>query len=202
MNILARYRRGLTLAALASSLLLIGSAAMSSMCSAPNTPRKPAGPATVVPKAEMPLPLPPAELAAAADIARRFIAAYGTYRYDESPHTYMARLHPLAGDQLYQQLTRAAQDPAVLTDRQRDHTIVTADATITTTRTIQPDTITFLVTGHQHITTTNRPAQDTQTFAVTLTKHHTHWTVATLTPTTTDHTGQTGQTGQTEDEPA
>src|SRR5689334_5906709 len=63
------------------------------------------------------LPYTKSEFATAASVAQRFTAAYGTYRFDQDPPTYLSTLRPFVVDQLFNELTKAAATPGELEDR-------------------------------------------------------------------------------------
>jgi hypothetical protein len=116
------------------------------------------------------LPVDPRDLAAAADLARQFVVAYGTYRFDEPPQAYLDRIGPLLGEQLRAEMDANARNQALLRQRRRDRVVATADGRVRGIRHLDADAIDFLVTGHQHIATAAGESDDTTDFAVTLTK--------------------------------
>src|SRR3954452_820191 len=69
------------------------------------------------------LPYTRTEFAAAASVAQRFTASYGTYRFDEDPQTYLSRLRPFVVDQLFTELTKAAATPGELEERRTAKTV-------------------------------------------------------------------------------
>ncbi|MFI0350893.1 hypothetical protein [Actinomadura sp. 9N407] len=95
------------------------------------------------------LPVPQPDLAAATELARQFITAYGSYRYDQPAEAYLARLRPITSDELYQRLARSAHNSAVLATRQREQTIVVANARVIRIHDLQANAIILLVSGHQ-----------------------------------------------------
>ncbi|WP_165966998.1 hypothetical protein, partial [Actinomadura sp. 7K507] len=117
------------------------------------------------------LPLDAEQIAATVQAARRFITAYGTWRYDESPETYLARLAPLMSAQLRPQMERAATDPTTTTQRHRLQQSSTAQARAEAIRSLGPSSITVIVTGIQHLSTPHTAWQETSRYAVTLTHH-------------------------------
>src|SRR3954471_5765111 len=71
------------------------------------------------------LPFSQKDFTTAADVARRFTIAYGTYRYDEDPKAYLGRLQGLVTTELAPQLQAT---PATLQQRQQDQEVSTSDA--------------------------------------------------------------------------
>ncbi|WP_395107259.1 hypothetical protein [Actinomadura sp. SCN-SB] len=117
------------------------------------------------------LPFRQEEIAAGVQVARRFTAAYGTWRYNEDPRQYLARLTPMASDQLRPQLERAATDPTTTSHRRRLHQTSTGQARAEAIRGLGPTSITVILTGTQHLATPHTAWQDTSRYAVTLTHH-------------------------------
>ncbi|MFI0453128.1 hypothetical protein [Actinomadura sp. 6N118] len=190
MTVVIGRRHLLAGAALTGSGVLVSYAACTSLNS-PGPPDPRPSPAQFVDVRSL-LPVTEADLAAGADLARRFIAAYGSYRYDQTPDDYLSALHPMATDELYARLGRSAEDPTVRTARIRDHIAVTAHAQVNGIRDLQAHSIIFIVTGHQRIQRAGQQSQDTETFAVTLSRppgRQAGWKVANL---ATADTGQEG----------
>jgi hypothetical protein len=138
------------------------------------------------------LPFKQQEFATAADVAQRFMVAYETYSYNEAPQAYMARLQPLVTSDLATQLAAAANTPGVLDQRKQDQEVAQGTASIDSIRTFQPNSIIFLVTGHQQVQKVSGSTQVDQQFAVTVARSAGSWTVYALEPA---ETGQAGDTG-------
>jgi hypothetical protein len=126
------------------------------------------------------LPFTPDQIAEAADLATRFVAAYGTYRYDEAPSAYLQRLTPMMSTQLQPAIDRAAGDPVTLTQRRRTQESSTGQAHPETIRAIGPTSITIVILARQTITTTYATRHDTSRYAATLTRTHDGWSVYAL----------------------
>jgi hypothetical protein len=139
------------------------------------------------------LPLTSSQINAAAEVARRFITAFGTYRYDQAPDTYLNRLAPLTDEQLLAALSTAVHDPAWITQRQRDHDTSTAGAAITGIHDLTPSSVTILVAGHAHTASVNGRRDTDQTFQVTVTLHTGTWLVSSVQNTTSSPTPSPGQ---------
>jgi hypothetical protein len=128
------------------------------------------------------LPFSQKDFGAAADVARRFTAAYGTYRFDEDPKTYVDRLRGMASSDLATQLQQGAAAPGVLAQRKQDQEVSTSDATLDSLRDMAKDQIIFLATGRQHITKGGKTSDATQQYAVTMTRSGGGWVVFAFAP--------------------
>jgi hypothetical protein len=176
----------------------------------PTTPR-PTDPAPetapeAAARAEGLLPFTDQQIAAAADLAARFTAAYATHRYDEPPQTYLNRLAPLTSTQLQPILARSATDGTVLNQRRRDREITTAHAHPEAIRTLGPTSITLLLTTTTH-TTTQPPGQtgprqtpqalqqEKARYAVTVTRKGDGWQVYAIELAITGDAGEAATTG-------
>ncbi|GAB2837861.1 hypothetical protein GCM10027176_47840 [Actinoallomurus bryophytorum] len=128
------------------------------------------------------LPFSQKDFSTAADVARRFTAAYGTYRYDEDPATYVARLGGMATPDVATQIQQGAVAPGVLAQRKQDQEVSTSDATLDSLRDMAKDQFIFLVTGRQHITKGGKTSDATQQYAVTMTRSGGGWVVFAFAP--------------------
>jgi hypothetical protein len=129
------------------------------------------------------LPFTQKDFSTAADVARRFTIAYGTYRYDEAPTAYINRLSGMVTPDLQAQLQQGAAAPGVIAQRQQDQEVSTSTATLDSLRDIAKDQLIFLATGKQHITTTGGKASDSsQQYAVTMTRSGGGWVVYAFAP--------------------
>lgn len=128
------------------------------------------------------LPFTRQDFTTAADVARRFTVAYGTYRYDEDPKAYIARLRPLVTADLAAQLQRDSAAPGLLQARQQDKETSTSDARLDSIRDFQKDQIIFLVTGTQHIGKGGSSSDATEQYAVTVTRSGGGWVVYAFQP--------------------
>lgn len=128
------------------------------------------------------LPFTRQDFNAAADDARRFTVAYGTYRYDEDPKAYAGRLQPLVTADLAAQLQRDAAAPGLLQQRQQDKEVSTSDARLDSIRDFEKDQIIFLVTGTQHISKGGSNSDTTGQYAVTVTRSGGGWVVYAFQP--------------------
>ncbi|CNF50985.1 Uncharacterised protein [Mycobacterium tuberculosis] len=138
------------------------------------------------------LPFSRQEFATAADMAQRFIAAYGTYRYDETPDTYMGRLSGLATDDLTQQLGQDAATPGLVEERRREQAVAQGSASIDQVRTIENNSIIFLVTGRQQLTKGGKDSTETEQYAVTVARDGGSLKVYSFAPADAGQAGDTG----------
>lgn len=123
------------------------------------------------------LPFSQKDFDTAADVARRFTAAYGTYRYDEDPRTYVGRLQPMVTGNLAIRLQRDSAVPGLLDQRKQDREVSTSDSRLDAIRDIEKDQIIFLVTGTQHISKGGNKSDTTEQYAVTTTRSGGGWVV-------------------------
>lgn len=138
------------------------------------------------------LPFSRQEFASAADLARRFVAAYGTYRFDETPQTYTERLSGLVTDELRVQLERDAATPGLLEERRRDKVVATGTATLDQVRNIEDNSIVFVVTGRQQVTQDGTESSDSRRYAVTVAREGGSLRVYAFQPADVGQAGDTG----------
>jgi hypothetical protein len=170
---------------------------------APAAPTGPTAPATAAPgigSAVTPenfdiyrlLPYSQRDFASAADIAQRFTAAYGTYRFDEDPKAYVARLQGLVTGQLRAELERSASAPGLLEERQAGRTVAESTATLDGIRDIQANSVVYLLTGRQRLTKAGVASQENQQYAVTVSRDGGSWRVYAFEPADAGQAGDTG----------
>ncbi len=128
------------------------------------------------------LPFSQKDFNAAADVTRRFVVAYGTYRFDEDPGVYVGRLQGVATSDLATQLQRDTAAPGLLSQRTQDQEVSTSDARVDSIRSIGKDQLIFLATGQQHITKGGKTSDSTQQYAVTVTRSGGSWVVFAFQP--------------------
>jgi hypothetical protein len=128
------------------------------------------------------LPFTKQDFTAAADVARRFTIAYGTYRFDEDPKAYASRLSGMVTSDLGARLEQDASAPSVIQQRQKDQEVSTSDARMDSLRDIAKDQLIFLVTGTQHITKGGKTTDTSQQYAVTTTRSGGSWVVYAFAP--------------------
>ena len=138
------------------------------------------------------LPFSQKDFAAAADLAQRFAAAYGTYRYDEDPAAYGQRLRPLVTDQLLTDLERSAAAPGIVDERRREQVVAVGSATIDSIRDIESNSVIFLVTARQQLTKAEGQSEDVKRYAVTASRDGGTWRVYAFEPADAGQAGDTG----------
>ncbi|TDB93180.1 hypothetical protein [Actinomadura sp. 7K534] len=138
------------------------------------------------------LPFSRQEFAAAADLAQRFVSAYGTYRFDETPQTYAARLSGLATDELGAQLERDAATPGLLEERRRNEVVAESTATLDQVRNIENNSVVFVVTGMQKVTKGGRESSENRRYAVTVAREGGSLKVYAFQPADVGQAGDTG----------
>jgi len=145
------------------------------------------------------LPFPKRDFAAAAALAQRFTAAYGTYRYDEDPQAYIDRLAPMVTEELRIQLARSASAPGLIEERRAEQVVAHSTATLDSVYDIQANSLIFLVTGNQEITRSGSTTRESKQFAVTIARDGSALRVYAFEPAGADQ-GQAGDTGAPDDE--
>ncbi|WP_242608808.1 hypothetical protein [Actinomadura formosensis] len=168
--------------------------------SAAPTPTGPASPPPGIQNAVNPgdfdiyrlLPFSRQEFATAADLAQRFVAAYGTYRYDETPETYTGRLSGLATDELARRLGGDAATPGLLEERRREQVVAQGSASLDQVRDIENNSIIFLVTGRQQLTRSGKESSDSKQYAVTVARDGGSLKVYSFQPSDAGQAGDTG----------
>ncbi|NKZ03937.1 hypothetical protein [Actinomadura latina] len=138
------------------------------------------------------LPFSRQEFATAADLAQRFVTAYETYRYDEPPETYMGRLSGLATGDLVQQLGRNAATPGLLEERRREQVVAQGSASLDQVRTIENNSVIFLVTGRQQLTKGGKDSTASKQYAVTVARDGGSLKVYSFAPADAGQAGDTG----------
>ena len=128
------------------------------------------------------LPFSQKDFTTAADVARRFTMAYGTYRFDEDPKAYIDRLRGMVTPDLATQLEQGAAAPGVLAQRKQDQEVSTSDATLDSLRDMAKDQLIFLATGKQQITKGGKTSETSQQYAVTMTRSGGGWVVFAFAP--------------------
>jgi len=141
------------------------------------------------------LPFSQQEFASAADLAQRFIGAYGTYRFDEDPKVYVGRMAGFVTDGLHGELERGATAPGIQDERRRQQIVAEGTATLDRVRDIEDNSIIFLVTGKQQATKGGTQSSDSKQWAVTVARDGGSLKVYSFEPA---DAGQAGDTGGTE----
>jgi hypothetical protein len=121
------------------------------------------------------LPFTQAGLAAAADVVRKFAAAYASYSYTQTTASYERQLTGLATAQLATVIARGFATPGVAQIRTRQKQIATGTGQVTAIRAFGSNSITFIVAITQKVTGTQGTKQTTTDYAVTVTGAATSW---------------------------
>ncbi|MBX6385077.1 MAG: hypothetical protein IRZ07_19255 [Microbispora sp.] len=123
------------------------------------------------------LPLSREEIGAAADLARRFTEAYGTFSPGEDPAARAERLARFATEEFAGQLTRTVTDPAVVDQNKADQVNSKGSAKVATIRDMTANQVVFVVDSVRHVTDKNGRRDVPEQFAVTVVKAGTDWRV-------------------------
>src|SRR5499427_10416405 len=123
------------------------------------------------------LPFTEPGLHAAAEVVRRFAAAYASYSYTQSTARYERQLNGLVTPQLASVIARGFATPGVAQIRTAQRQIATGTGQITAIRAFGPSNITFLVTITQQVTGTRGTKRTATSYAVTVTGASTNWQV-------------------------
>lgn len=126
------------------------------------------------------LPFSQAGLAAAADVVRRFAAAYASYSYTQSTASYERQMNGLVTAQLATVLGRGFATPGVAQVRTQQKQIATGTGQITAIRGFSASSITFVVAISQKVAGPHGAKQTTTSYAVTVTGAATNWLVEDL----------------------
>ncbi|RAY14400.1 hypothetical protein DPM19_15695 [Actinomadura craniellae] len=138
------------------------------------------------------LPFSRDDFAAAADLAQRFTAAYGTYRFDEDPKVYVDRLGGMVTEELRAELARGASAPGLLDERRQEQVVAAGTATLDRIRDVENNSVIFLVTGQQRVTRSGEEAQERRQYAVTVSRDGGSWRVYAFEPADVGQAGDTG----------
>lgn len=201
-------RRGLVFAAIVAVLAAVGlyltmwpdsrEPAAGQEQAAPRTTTSPVVPATPLATAsDAPfdvyayLPMSKEQLAAAADLAERFLAEYATFRHDEDPAAYVARVRRYTTADLGNVLARTLTSPGTVEQNRDEQVVSTATAKVREIRQIEKASIVFVITGTQQISQRSGPRQLTEDYAVTVSQLGTDWRVFDLQPASDGQEGDT-----------
>ncbi|MFB4279347.1 MULTISPECIES: hypothetical protein [unclassified Nonomuraea] len=135
------------------------------------------------------LPMQKEQLAAAADLAERFTAAYGTFRYDEDPAAYAGRLKVFATPELGNELTRTMTSAGTVEQNRNDQIVSTATARLKEIRQIEKSSVVFLIAGTRQVTARSGNKQVTEEYAVTVSQVVSDWRIYDIRPSTEGQEG-------------
>lgn len=137
------------------------------------------------------LPLSRAELAAAADLARRFTVSYGSFQYGEDPASFAGRLKVFATAEFGNELTRAVTTPGLVEQNRADAVVSSGSATVTSIRDMTASTVVFVVDSVRHVTAKSGAKDLAGQYAVTVIKLGSDWRIYNL------ELADAGQDGET-----
>ncbi|WP_214111365.1 hypothetical protein [Acrocarpospora catenulata] len=127
------------------------------------------------------LPLSRDELAAAADLARRFVGAYGTYSHAD-PAARVARTQRFTTVEFGEELNRSLTAPALVQHDAAEQTVSQGSAKVSAIRDMSVDSVVFVVASTQHITALSGARDQTDVYAVTVIKLGADWRVYDMQP--------------------
>lgn len=128
------------------------------------------------------LPVSREQLAASADVARRFLAQYATHRYDEDPVSYAERLKSFTTNEMAAALTRTVTDPGRVQQEQADKVVSEGTAKIKSIRAFGGNSITWVGTAVQRITAASGNREVVEEYAVTMIQVGEAWRVYDFNP--------------------
>jgi hypothetical protein len=123
------------------------------------------------------LPFSQDGLAAAASVARRFGAAYGTFSYLQTAAQYASPLRGLCSAALAGQVEAAYAAPGVAAARAKARQVSLGTASIQSIRSFGPSSLTFVVQVTEKLTTASGPDSVVTSYALTLTVGGAGWRV-------------------------
>ncbi len=123
------------------------------------------------------LPFTQQGLAAAAGVTVKFLVAYNTYSYTESPADYVGAMNGLITGPLATTLKGLYATPGVAKVRTAQKQVSTGTAVINSLRSFGPSSLTFVVTGTQHLVTSKGASNGSEQYAVTVTGSGSSWQV-------------------------
>ncbi|QYC44917.1 hypothetical protein Nocox_36815 [Nonomuraea coxensis DSM 45129] len=138
------------------------------------------------------LPMRKEQLAAAADLAERFTAVYGTFRYDEDPADYAGRLKAYTTPELGALLTRTVTSAGAVEQNRADELVSQATAKLKEIRQVGKGSIIFVVTGNRQVTAKSGDKLLTEEYAVTVSESGSDWRIFDIMPADEGQDGDTG----------
>ncbi|WP_246060144.1 hypothetical protein [Herbidospora galbida] len=122
------------------------------------------------------LPLSRDQLGAAADLARRFTAAYGTYSYDD-PVGRAGRLKAFTTVEFGDDLTRTVTSPAAVEHDSADQIVSKGSARLKSIRDMSANSVVVVVEGTAEITAVSGARNQVEDYAVTVVQAGADWRV-------------------------
>ncbi|MEV0380768.1 hypothetical protein [Nonomuraea sp. NPDC050643] len=135
------------------------------------------------------LPMTKEQLAAAADLAERFTAAYGTFRYDEDPAAYADRVKVYTTPGLANTLTRTITSAGTVQQNRDDQVVSTATARLKEIRQIEKSSVVFLITATRQVAAKSGPKHVSEEYAVTVSQSASDWRIYDILPASAGQKG-------------
>ncbi|MEV6031250.1 hypothetical protein AB0L65_08875 [Nonomuraea sp. NPDC052116] len=137
------------------------------------------------------LPMKKEQLAATADLAERFTAEYGTFRYDEDPAAYATRVKAYTTAELGNELTRTMTSAGTVEQNRNDQIVSKATARLKEIRQIEKNSIIFVVASARQVTAKSGNQTAQEEYAVTVTQSGADWRIFDIRPATEGQEGDT-----------
>ncbi|MEW1837796.1 hypothetical protein AB0392_07565 [Nonomuraea angiospora] len=137
------------------------------------------------------LPMKKEQLAATADLAERFTAEYGTFRYDEDPAAYATRVKAYTTAELGNELTRTMTSAGTIEQNRNDQTVSKATARLKEIRQIEKNSIIFVVASARQVTAKSGNQTAQEEYAVTVTQSGADWRIFDIRPAAEGQEGDT-----------
>ncbi|TDD16385.1 photosystem II reaction center protein PsbN [Nonomuraea diastatica] len=135
------------------------------------------------------LPMQKEQLAAAADLAERFTAEYGTFRHDEDPAAYAARLKAYTTAEFGNELTRTLSSAGTIEQNRNDEIVSTATARLKEIRQVEKTSVVFVISATRQVAAKSGAKQHNEEYAVTVSQVGADWRVFDLRPSTEGQEG-------------
>ncbi|MEU6780603.1 hypothetical protein ABZ912_15490 [Nonomuraea angiospora] len=137
------------------------------------------------------LPMRKEQLAATADLAERFTAEYGTFRYDEDPAAYATRVKAYTTAELGNELTRTMTSAGTVEQNRNDQIVSKATARLKEIRQIEKNSIIFVVASARQVTAKSGNQTAQEEYAVTVTQSGADWRIFDIRPAAEGQEGDT-----------
>ncbi|NUP83478.1 MAG: hypothetical protein HOV96_38735 [Nonomuraea sp.] len=135
------------------------------------------------------LPMKKEQLAAAADLAERFTAVYGTFRYDEDPAAYATRVKAFTTAELGNILARTLTSAGTVQQNRDDQIVSQATARLKEIRQVEKTSIVFIVTETRQVDAKSGDQQFVEDLAVTVSQLGADWRIFDVLPATEGQDG-------------
>ncbi|NUO97645.1 MAG: hypothetical protein HOW59_06915 [Nonomuraea sp.] len=135
------------------------------------------------------LPMKKEQLSAAADLAERFTAVYGTFRYDEDPAAYATRVKAFTTAELGNILARTLTSAGTVQQNRDDQIVSQATARLKEIRQVEKTSIVFIVTETRQVNAKSGDQQFVEDLAVTVSQLGADWRIFDVLPATEGQDG-------------